>query len=379
MAFVYADNAATTPLDFQALAAMMPYLKEEFGNASQPYLFAHQPSKAIENARQTVARCINAEPDEIFFTSGGTESNNLAVKGIAFACKTAGNLLISAVEHYAVIRSCRSLEQFGFSTELLPVSADGTVLPETLKKKITPKTRLVSVMLANNEIGTVEPVAQLAKIAHENGALFHTDAVQAVGHIPIDVKALGVDMLSASAHKFNGPKGVGFLYVRKGTPIVPLCNGGSQENGLRAGTENVAGIVGLAKALEKKNSTLFENAKHLQKLEKQLLLKLAGASPVQNGAENHLPGLVSLSFPGIDAEGLLHVLDLNGICVSAGAACNRNFTEISHVLKAIGLQEEAAHGTIRISFGTANTEEDVDQIAHAILHYIDAIGRKDST
>lgn len=369
--FIYADNAATTQLDPAALDAMLPWLKNEYGNASQPYSFAREPKKALANAREVIAECINAAPEEIFFTSGGTESDNWAIKGSAFADPDHRATITSQIEHHAVLRSCAAIERMGFPIAYLPVSEAGTVFPETLERYISDQTRLISIMTANNELGSIQPIKKLAEIAHRHGAAFHTDAVQAVGHIHIDVQESGVDMLSASAHKFNGPRGIGFLYVRSGTKLCPFMDGGSQEAGKRAGTENTAAIVGMAVALKKNIVTLEQNANYTRELENMLVSELlqAGVSFVRNGI-NTLPGLMSLSFPGFSGETLLHRMDLKGICISTGSACNGNSDEISHVLRAIGLEEDAALGTIRISLSHSNTKEEICYLTRTLLDII---------
>lgn len=365
--FIYANNAATTKLDIDAFEAMKPYLLDEYGNASQPYSFARQPKKALKKARKIIAECINASPEEIYFTSGGTESDNWAIKGIALD-GAATQIITSQIEHHAILNSCKAVEMIGIPVTYLSVTKQGVVEPTELESVITNSAKLVSVMYANNEIGSIQPIKELCEIAHKSGALFHTDAVQAVGHTHIDVKELGVDLLSASAHKFNGPKGVGFLYVKKGTPICPYTNGGSQEASLRAGTENIAAIVGMAVALKKNCEQIDQMNKHLTDLESKLLsiLKTYNVPFIRNGADNHLAGNISLSFPGKDGEAIMHILDLHGICVSTGAACDTVNTEVSHVLKAIGLQEKYAKGTIRISLGKNNTSEDVQHIADSL-------------
>ena len=365
--FIYADNAATTQLDMDAFEAMKPYLLGEYGNASQPYSFARTAKKALKNSRETIAQCIGAEPEEIFFTSGGTESNNWAIKGTAFSGSTKHAFITSVIEHHAILRPCADIESMGYSVSYLPVDCTGTVDVGTLSEYINSDTRLVSIMTANNEIGSIQDISALAAIAHSCGAIFHTDAVQAVGHIEIDVNMLGVDMLSASAHKFNGPKGIGFLYVRKGTPLMPYASGGGQEHHMRAGTENVASIVGMATALKKNVATIKDTASHLGLLEKKLLIGLSNANIrfSRNGSEVHIPGNLSLSFPGHSGEALLHRLDLMGICVSTGSACNSKETQISHVLQAIGLEPDLAKGTIRLSFGRDNSENDVDIIVES--------------
>lgn len=366
--FVYADNAATTKLDIDAFEAMKPYLFDEYGNASQPYSFARKPKQALKEARETIAQCINAAPEEIYFTSGGTESDNWAIKGIALTSAKKHAIVASQIEHHAILRACEAVERLGYPVAYLPVDKEGIVTTETLESVITSTTSLVSIMFANNEIGTIEPIKDLCEIAHKYGALFHTDAVQAVGHIGIDVKELGVDMLSASAHKFNGPKGIGFLYIKKGTPIHSCTNGGAQEFGLRAGTENVASIVGMAVALKKNCDAIEENAKHIRRLETRLIDSLSEAclSFVRNGANHRVPGNISLSFRGADGEALLHRLDLMGICVSTGAACDTVNTQISHVLNAIELNQDYAEGTIRISLSKENTPEEIDVIVNAL-------------
>ena len=365
---IYADNAATTRLDISAFEAMKPFLIDEYGNASQSYAFARKPKKALQDARETIASCIGAAPEEIFFTSGGTESDNWAIKGSALLNARKHATITSAFEHHAVLHPCEVIERCGYPVAYMWPTREGYVTTEVLKEYITSQTFLTSVMFANNEIGTVQPIKELCAIAHENGSLFHTDAVQAIGHIPVDVHDLGVDMLSASAHKFNGPKGVGFLYIRKGLKIMSYSDGGAQESGLRAGTENVAGIVGMAAALKNNCDALEENARYVAKLESKLLdmLDTSSIEYTRNGGKSRLPGLLSLSFPGADGEAILHRLDLTGICISTGSACNSKSTEISHVLQAIRLEDSYAKGTIRISLGKANTEEEVETIFKAL-------------
>jgi len=368
---IYADNAATTALDLKAFKAMKPYLLTEYGNASQPYSFSRTAKEALKQAREIIAACINAEPEEIYFTSGGTESDNWAIKGTTLVCKDNCRTITSMIEHKAVLNTCSSIEKQGHTVIYLPVTTKGVVEPETLQKYITSDTKLVSIMYVNNEIGTIEPIEDLCKIAHQYGALFHTDAVQAVGHMPIDVNELGVDMLSASAHKFNGPKGIGFLYIRKGTKISPFNDGGSQEQGLRAGTENIAGIVGMAYALKANYDLLERNIIHIRLLEKVLKRKLRRANIdfIRNGV-NQLPGNISLSFRNIDGEMLMHRLDFKGICVSTGSACDSQNTKTTHVIEAINVPDDYKFGTIRISFGRGNTMGDVLKIAEALVSII---------
>lgn len=366
---IYADNAATTKLNKEALEAMIPWLTEEYGNASQPYSFARSARKALLEVRETIASCINADPEEIFFTSGGTESDNWALKGTMLEYGDMRTLITSQIEHHAILNSAASIERLGYPVVYLPVDSNGTVLPETLWNTISNRTKLVSVMLSNNEIGTIQPIKELAEIAHNCGALFHTDAVQAVGHIPIDVHALDVDMLSSSAHKFNGPKGIGFLYVKKGTNLHPYNDGGAQEYGMRAGTENVASIVGMAEALRVNCANMTAHTTHLLSLEDIILQKLNEASIDfrRNGAKNRVPGNMSLSFHHASGEMLLHRLDLMGICVSTGSACDSQNTQISHVLSALNMDKEYAEGTIRISLGKDNTVEEAEQIATSLI------------
>lgn len=369
---IYADNAATTPLSQVALQAMLPWLQSEYANASQPYSLARQSKKAIAEARATIADCIGATPEEIYFTSGGTESDNWAIKAPALfgGCRT---VMASSIEHHAVLRSCEVCAKAGCQVLYLPVDSCGVISSSALAKSLPSQGRaLVSCMLANNEIGTIEPIAELCSLAHQRGALFHTDAVQAVGHIEINVQELGVDLLSASAHKFNGPKGIGFLYVRKGTMLPAYLNGGNQEMGLRAGTENTASILGMAAALADNYNNLTGNILKLHNIENCLISELnkANINYKLNGSTNKLPGLLSLSFRGYNGEALMHLLDLKDIYVSTGAACNSKNTEISHVLKAIGLDKDLALGTIRISFSHNNSESDVEHFISVLAKFI---------
>jgi cysteine desulfurase len=370
--FIYADNAATTRLDSAALEAMTPWLLEEYGNASQPYTFARKPKRALAEARATIAECIGASPEEIYFTSGGTESDNWVIKSSAFSDLGKRTMITSAFEHHAVLHSCTAIQRLGFPVTYISPSNDGYITPALLEENITDCTRLVSVMFANNEIGTIQPIRRLCEIAHAHGALFHTDAVQAVGHVKINVQELDIDFLSASAHKFNGPKGIGFLYIRSGVELIPYADGGVQENAHRAGTENVASIVGMAAALKRNCDLLQQHQLHILNLEQQLLshLDTAGVPYKRNGGASSLPGLLSLSFPGQDGEAILHRMDLMGISISTGSACDSVNTEISHVLKAIGLDEDHAKGTVRISLGRYNSETDVEAIAAALTKIV---------
>lgn len=363
---IYADNAATTKLDLEAFEAMKPFLLEDFSNPSQPYSFSRQSKKALQNAREVIAACINANPDEIFFTSGGTESDNWAIKGSAFNDCDKHATITSVFEHHAILRSCAAIEQFGYPVSYLPPTSEGCIYPEILREYISDRTRLVSIMFANNEIGSMQPIKELCELAHSHGALFHTDAVQAVGHVEIDVRELGIDMLSASAHKFNGPRGIGFLYIKKGVKISPLLNGGSQEKLFRAGTENVAAIVGMAKALENNCANMEINIKKIKDVSKCFLDNLTVDYILNGNAQNCLAGINSISLKSMSGEALLHMLDLKGICVSTGAACDSVNTQISHVLKAIKVPHEYAGGTIRVSFGKDNTKDEAIKIANEI-------------
>lgn len=373
---IYADNAATTKLDIDAFEAMKPFMLDEYGNASQPYFFAKRPKMAIKEARRVIAECIGAEPEEIYFTSGGSESDNWAIKRFTpFASDIRHIIITSNIEHHAVLHSVES-EKIYRNAQVFYLNADekGVVNPEVLDNILkrdrtaiaTSESTLVSIMLANNEIGTIQPIEKLATIANNYGAIFHTDAVQAVGHIPVDVKQLGVSMLSASAHKFNGPKGVGFLYSRSG--LANFIDGGNQEMGLRAGTENIAGIVGMAVALKKNCIEMAIHEKKIRELEGLLIDRLnhSGLDYIRNGT-NQLPGNISLSFADTEGEMLLHRMDLKKICISTGSACDSVNTQVSHVIKAIGVSQKYANGTIRISLGCNNTEDDVNSIAEAIV------------
>lgn len=366
---VYVDHAATTPLDIDAFNAMKPFLLNDFGNASQQYSFARTAKAALKAARVTIAKCINAEPEEIYFTSGGTESDNWAIKSTAFAFGNRRAIITSQIEHHAILRSCHAVERMGIPVFYLPVDSSGVVQPDILSEYIDDSTKMVSIMYANNEIGTIQPIKKLCEITHSKGALFHTDAVQAVGHIPIDVKELDIDMLSASAHKFNGPKGIGFLYIKKGTQIAPYADGGAQEFGMRAGTENIASIVAMAVALEKNCNRMKSVSDHLIGLEKLMtsLLKKAELDFIKNGSPKKIPGNISLSFKNAEGEMLLHRLDLMGISVSTGSACDSKNTQISHVLEAVHVSENYAKGTIRISLGYENTEEEIFYIVQSLM------------
>jgi cysteine desulfurase len=369
---IYADNASTTQLDPDALEAMISFMRDGFANPSALHTGAKKARHAVEDARRVIAECINANPQEIIFTSCGTESDNWAIKGVAKSLDPKrAKFVTCAIEHHAVLNCFDIIARKGFTTAVLPVDSDGIVSVNDLESAIHgADSGLLSIMLANNEIGTVQDIKALAETARRHNLNVHTDAVQAVGHLPVDVRRLGVDMLSASAHKFNGPKGVGFLYRRDGVRLPPMIDGGHQESGLRAGTENVAGIVGTAVALCKHIDHLDRNMEHLRRLEGIVKSVISNGVPEArfNGhPEKHLPGLISLSLPGMDAEGLLHILDIKGIAVSTGAACNSKETILSHVLRAIQLPVSLASGTIRISFSMDNTEAEAKTLASFIV------------
>lgn len=368
---IYADNAATTQIDEDALNLMIELQKKYFANPSSSYKISRPLKKILNESREKIAACINAEPSEIFFTSGGTESNNHAIKNFVFAyLNEKPSIITSAIEHKSVLNSCLAMKNF-FGTKIikLPVNNFGEVSFDNLRKKITKRRQIISIMLANNEVGTIQPIKKLAEIAHERGKTFHTDAVQAVGHIPIDVKDLGVDMLSASAHKFNGPKGTGFLYAEKNLTFFPYIDGGGQESGMRGGTENVPAIAAMALALEKNCREMKENAEKISTVSKILIdrLKNADADFIVNGGENRLPGHLSLSFRNFDGEVLMNRLDLRNIYVSTGSACNSKTQIISHVLKALKIPKDYIRGTIRITFGKNNSPEDAENIAKNLL------------
>ena len=370
---IYADHAATTALSPGAYEAMKPWLQDQYGNPSTLYRLAREPRKAIGHARETIATAIGATPEEIYFTSGGTEADNWAIKGTAFLCSdNKGKIITSCIEHHAVLNTCDFVKRMGYPVTYLPVNDEGLVEIGQLAAELYDPTVLVSLMLANNEIGSIQPIKELSAVAHEAGCVFHTDAVQAVGHIPIDVNDLGVDLLSASAHKFNGPKGVGFLYARKGVKLEPLMHGGAQEDHKRAGTENVAGIVGMATALEEHVCNLDAEIAYLNDLS-NMLKEMLAASELDyrlNGSDYRIPGSLSISFKGAKGEMLLHRLDLMGTAVATGSACDSVNMVLSHVIRAIDVPEEYAHGTIRITLGMDNTPEQVAIIVEQIKKII---------
>ena len=367
---IYADNAATTRLSETALAAMLPYLTEQYGNPSSLYTLGQTAATALSQARETVARCLHCRPEEIVFTSGGSEADNQAILSAARWGKRQGktHIISTAFEHHAVLHTLQKLEKEGFTVTLLDVHADGRITPQQVEAAITQDTCLVTVMYANNEIGTIQPIGEIGAICRARKVPFHTDAVQAAGHLAIDVGAEQIDMLSLSAHKFHGPKGVGALYVRKGVPLLPLIEGGAQERRKRAGTENVAGIVGLAAALQTACDHLAANAAKVTALRDKLIDGLAAIPHAAlNGDRDHrLPGNVNVCFEGVEGESLLLLLDDRGICASSGSACTSGSLDPSHVLLAIGRPHEVAHGSLRLSLCEENTEAEVDTMLREI-------------
>jgi len=363
---VYLDHAATTAVHPEVLEEMLPYLKGEFGNPSSIYSWGREAKAAVEKARARLAHLLGADPAEIVFTSGGTESDNFALRGVAAANRQKGNHIITTkIEHHAILHTAEQLEKEGFRVTYLPVDKDGLVRPEDLEEALTPDTILVSIMFANNEIGTIEPIAELARIAKSKGVIFHTDAVQAVGNVPINVKELGVDLLSLSGHKIYGPKGVGALYIRRGTRIEPLILGGAQERKWRAGTENVPGIVGLGKAAELAEKELPQRMKHLTELRDLLIdgiMEKIDHVRLNGHRTQRLPGNANFCFEYVEGESLLLNLDLAGIAASSGSACTSGSLEPSHVLMALGIPPEVAHGSLRLTLGRENTREDVEYV-----------------
>ena len=371
---IYTDNAATTPLSREVLDEMMPYLTEHYGNASSIYKIGRESKSAIEGAREKIASLLGAKTNEIYFTGSGSEGDNWAIKGVAYANEKKGkHIITSAIEHHAVLHTCQFLEKQGFKVTYLPVDEYGLVSPEDLKNAITDETILVTIMLANNEIGTIEPIRELADIAHEKKIIFHTDAVQAVGHIPVNVNDLGVDLLTASAHKFEGPKGVGMLYIKNGTRITQFMHGGAQERGKRASTENVAGIIGLAKALEIACENMDENVKKITRLRDMFISQVLEKIPhcrLNGHPEKRLPGNCNISFLFIEGESLLLSLDMKGIAASSGSACTSGSLDPSHVLLGIGLEHGVAHGSLRVTLSHRNTEDEINEIVNALVEIV---------
>ncbi|MDY3257326.1 MAG: cysteine desulfurase NifS [Ruminococcus callidus] len=375
--YVYVDNAATTAMSKTAVDAMLPYLQETFGNPSSLHTTGQIAKEALEKARKTVADCINADIKEIYFTSGGSEADNQAIISAAYYGAKRGkkHIVSSKFEHHAVLHTLRKLEKQGFTVTLVDVNRDGVIDPADVEKAITPETALVTIMFANNEIGTLQPVAEIGKICKEHKVIFHTDAVQAAGHVKVDVKAINADMISVSGHKFHGPKGTGFLYARKGIVLTNIIEGGAQERGKRAGTENVPAIVGMAAALKDACDHLEENQAKLTAMRDKLITELSKIPHcVINGSiEKRLPGNVNICFEGIEGESLLLLLDAKGIEASSGSACASGSLEPSHVLLSIGLPKEVAHGSLRISLGESNTMEQMDYIIEELPKIVEKL------
>jgi cysteine desulfurase len=373
---IYLDHAATTALDPRVLDVMLPYLKNEYGNASSIYTLGRHAMQAIDHSREQVAEILNCRPTEIAFVGSGSESDNLAIKGMAFASQKKGqHLITSSIEHHAVLHTCHFLERFGFKTTYLPVDSYGLINPEDVGRAITDQTVLVSVMMANNEVGTIEPIAAIGRICRARKIPFHVDAVQAGGALPIDVSALNVDLLSLSAHKFYGPKGTGILYVRQGMRILPQIQGGSQERGRRAGTENVAGIVGAAEALRLAYENIDEVNARLHSLRDRLISGVLEIprSRLTGHPTQRLPNNASFCFEGVEGESILLNLDLLGIAASSGSACTSGSVEPSHVLVAMGLAPEWSHGSLRLTVGRENTDEDVDKVLEILAGVIEKL------
>lgn len=377
MKSIYFDNAATTRLDDEVLQEMLPYLKENYGSASSIYKLGRESRKAVEESRERIAKVLNCKPNEIYFTAGGSESDNTAIKGIAKANKKKGNHIItSKIEHPAVLETCKQLEKEGFEITYISVDENGMVDLEELKKSIKPTTILITIMFANNEIGTIQPIEEIGKIAKENNIYFHTDAVQAVGNVKINVQKLNIDSLSLSGHKFYGPKGIGALYVKTGVKFEKFIDGGPQERNKRAGTENVAGIVGIGKAIELAYENLDGHNKKIKELRDYYVEQVKEKIPyikINGDMEKRLPGNSNISFRFIEGEGLLLNLDLKGICASSGSACTSGSLDPSHVLLAIGLPHEIAHGSLRISIGKYNTKEEIDYLVENLVEIVNRL------
>lgn len=374
---VYADNAATTQIAPQVLEAMLPYLKEQYGNPSTLYRLGRESKIAMEKARSQVAQVIGAREEEIFFTGSGTESDNMALKGVLYgpAAKGKKHLITTKMEHHAILHTAQALEKEDFSVTFLDVDSNGLVDLGQLERAIGPDTALVSIMAANNEVGTIQPIGQIGKLCREHGVLFHTDAVQAFGHMPIDVDEMQIDLLSLSAHKINGPKGAGALYIRKGLRLRPVIEGGGQERNRRSGTENVAGIVGLGAAAQLAMETMAEESVRLKKLAQKLtegVLRIP-ETILTGHPEQRLPGACSFAISAIEGESLVLYLDMEGICASTGSACSTGSLDPSHVLMAIGLSHEVAHGSLRLTLGRFNTEQDVEYILEKLPQVVDKL------
>lgn len=377
MKSMYFDNAATTRLDDEVLQEMLPYLKENYGNASSIYKLGRESRKAVEESREKISKVLNCKHNEIYFTAGGSESDNTAIKGIAKANKKKGNHIItSKIEHPAVLETCKQLEKEGFEITYISVDENGIVDLEELKKSIKPTTILITIMFANNEIGTIQPIEEIGEIAKESNIYFHTDAVQAVGNAKIDVQKLNIDSLSLSGHKIYGPKGIGALYVKTGVKFEKFIDGGHQERNKRAGTENVAGIVGIGKSIELAYENLNEHNKKIKELRDYYVEQVKEKIPyikINGDMEKRLPGNCNISFRFIEGEGLLLNLDLKGICASSGSACTSGSLDPSHVLLAIGLPHEIAHGSLRISIGKYNTKEEIDYLVENLVEIVNRL------
>lgn len=374
---IYFDHSATTPVDRQVASLMVEYMTDKFGNPSSVHAFGRESRKAVDEAREKVATLLGANANEIYFTSGGTEGDNLALKGVAYANRKKGNHIITSnIEHHAILHTCEQLEKEGFTVTYLPVDENGMVRLEDIKKAITDKTILISIMFANNEVGTIQPVKEIGSLAREKGIYFHTDAVQAVGSIPVDVKAMNIDLLSLSGHKFHGPKGVGALYIRRGVRIEAIQHGGGHERNMRAGTENVPGIVGLGKAAEIATSEMEKKIAYISGLRDKLMRGIMEKIPhtkLNGHPTERLPGNANFSFHYLEGESLLLNLDLKGIAASSGSACTSGSLDPSHVLLAMGLTHEVAHGSLRLTLGRGNTEAEVDYCLEVLPEIVDRL------
>ena len=373
---IYLDNAASTPVHEQVLHEMIPFFQDQFGNPSSIHRYGRFAQRAIQNARKQIAHLINSEPNEILLTSGGTESNNTALFGLAHAAK-GNHIVTSSIEHEAILEPCKKLEKEGFEITYIPVDNSGLVNSKDIEKSITPETCLVSIMFANNEVGTIQPIQEISKICHDKQIVFHTDAVQAVGKVKIDVKELGIDMLSISSHKINGPKGVGALYIKKGIEIIPFIFGGGQENGMRSGTENVASIVGFGKACQLAQENMKQNILHLQNIRNNLIAKVMKEIPLVtlNGhSDQRIANNAHFTFLGVNGEDLIIKLDENGIAASTGSACSVRVQKESHVLKAMGFSHDQIAGSLRLTVGISNTDSEIEKTVEILKKVVKEVG-----
>lgn len=374
---IYLDNAATTKVRKEVVDAMLPYFTENYGNPSSVYKFAGESKKAVDNARDIIAKSLNTNSQDIYFTAGGSESDNWALKATAEAYRSKGkHIITSKIEHHAILHTCDYLEKEGYEITYIDVDENGIVKLDELEKAIREDTVLISIMFANNEIGTIQPIKEIGEIAHKHNIIFHTDAVQAYGHIPIDVEAMNIDMLSASGHKINGPKGIGFLYIRKGLKLRSFVHGGAQERRRRAGTENVTGIVGFGKAVEIAMANMEERISKEESLRDRLITKVLERVPytrLNGDRQKRLPNNVNFSFQFVEGESLLIMLDMKGICASSGSACTSGSLDPSHVLLAIGLPHEIAHGSLRLTLSEENTEEEIDYVVDAVAEIVEKL------